>query len=111
MKDSDAEFFKPVTKYMSENLASEISLADLSSIVYMHPTYFVKRFGKSFGIPPLAYLNKLRVYHAMELLLGSQGSIEDIARSSGIPDPSYFARVFKKYTGSSPTEYRQAFKR
>ena len=62
-------------------------------------------------MPPLAYLNRLRIYHAMERLTATQDSIEDIARSSGIPDSSYFARVFKKYTGCSPTEYRSAFKR
>ena len=110
-KGSDSEFFKPVTEYMAQNLESEINLTTLSALVYMHPTYFVKRFGKCFGMPPLAYLNKLRIYYAMELLSSAQDSVEDIARRVGIHDPSYFARVFKKYTGTSPSEYRQAFKR
>lgn len=110
-RGSDTEFFQPVIEYMTNNMTRDVKLSDLSSTVYMHPTYFVKRFGKCFGMPPLAYLNRLRIYHAMERLTATQDSIEDIARSSGIPDSSYFARVFKKYTGTSPTEYRTAFKR
>lgn len=109
--NSDTGFFKPVLEYMSKNMTSQITLSDLSALVFMHPTYFVKRFGVCFGMPPLAYLNRMRIYRSMGMLSGTQDSIEDIARSVGIPDSSYFARVFKKHTGTSPTEYRLAFKR
>ena len=87
------------------------TLSHLSALVYMHPTYFVKRFGECFGMPPLAYLNRMRIYQAMGLLSGTEMSVEEIARSVGFSDSSYFARAFKKQTGATPTEYRNAFKR
>jgi AraC-like DNA-binding protein len=77
----------------------------------MHPTYFVRRFGKSFGISPLAYFNRMKIYQAMGLLSETQYSIEQISEDLGFSDSSYFARVFKKYTSTTPTEYRAAFKR
>ncbi len=108
---SDTGFFKPVLEYMSENMSSAVTLSHLSALVYMHPTYFVKRFGECFGMPPLAYLNRMRIYQAMGLLSGTEMSVEEIARSVGFSDSSYFARAFKKQTGATPTEYRNAFKR
>ena len=61
-------------------------------------------------MPPLAYLNNIRMYKAMSLLAGTEESIEKIAKSVGIADASYFARMFKKHTGVSPTEYKNIFK-
>ena len=106
---SNTSFFKPVLEYMSSNMHREIKLSELSSLLFMQTTYFVRRFGETFAMPPLQYLNRMRIYHAMGLLAGSSESVEDIAKKVGIPDPSYFARVFKKYTSTTPTEYRNSF--
>lgn len=108
--DSDYMFFRPVFEYMTINLAKQVKLEELASIVHMHPTYFVKKFGEKCGMPPLAYLNNIRMYKAMSLLAGTDDSIEKIAKSVGIADASYFARMFKKHTGISPTEYKNIFK-
>lgn len=108
-KSKNKAFFNPVLEYMSENIKSNITLNTLAELVFMHPTYFVKVFKDTFGIPPLAYFNRLRIHSAMGLLSNSDMSIEEIAHEIGFLDPSYFARVFKKYTGITPTEYRNAF--
>lgn len=108
--DSDYIFFRPVFEYMTLNLANSVRLEDLAAIVHMHPTYFVKKFGEKCGMPPLAYLNNIRMYKAMSLLAATEESIEKIAKEVGIPDASYFARMFKKHTGISPTEYKNIFR-
>ena len=108
--DSDYIFFRPVFEYMTINLANSVKLEDLASIIHMHPTYFVKKFKEKCSMPPLAYLNNLRMYKAMSLLAGTEDSIEKIAKAVGITDASYFARMFKKQTGISPTEYKNIFK-
>ncbi len=110
LKGSSSLFFKPVLNYMSQNMGKDIKLDELASIVYMHPTYFVKRFRDNFGLPPLNYLNRMRIYTALGMLTIDTYSIEKIAKIVGIPDASYFSRVFKKYVGVSPTEYKNAFK-
>jgi len=59
----------------------------------------------------MTYLNRMRMYKAMGMLAGTSKSIEQIARETGISDVSYFARVFKKHCGISPTAYRSEFKK
>ena len=71
---------------------------------------FVKKFKEKCSMPPLAYLNNLRMYKAMSLLAGTEESVEKIAKAVGVADASYFARMFKKHTGISPTEYKNIFK-
>ncbi len=109
LKGSSSLFFKPVLDYMAQNMDKEIKLDELAGVVYMHPTYFVKRFKENFGLPPLTYLNRMRIYTAMGMLTIDAYSVEKIAKMVGIADASYFARVFKKYVGVSPTEYKNAY--
>ncbi len=109
--DSAYTYFRPVFEYMTLNLDRAVKLDELAEAVHMHPTYFVKKFGEKCGMSPLAYLNNLRMYKAMSLLISSKDSIEDVAKAIGILDASYFARRFKKHTGLSPTEYKKLFRR
>ena len=102
--------FSSVIAYMSENLSKELTLGELADSACMHPTYFVRKFGDAFGLPPRAYLNRLRIYKAMSLLSATDLSIEDVADAVGIRDRSYFARIFKRHAGVTPTEYRGAFR-
>lgn len=109
--DKDSILFKPVLEYISKNIDKEIKIKDLASVIYMQPTYFIKKFTGSFGLSPIAYLNRERVFNAMGMLAKTELSIGQIANRVGISDISYFARVFKKYCGITPSEYRTEFKK
>ena len=102
-------YFKEVLKYMADNLDKSIKIDDLASIMYMQPTYFIRKFKKAFSIPPFAYFSQLKIYKAMELLSGTQLSIEEISSRIGINDAAYFSRFFKKMCKTTPSEYRKAF--
>jgi AraC family L-rhamnose operon transcriptional activator RhaR len=69
----------------------------------------VRLFKASTGLPPIAYLARLRAAHAAALLLHSDQSISCIGRAVGWPDQNYFARRFKARYGLSPTMYRARF--
>jgi len=107
---SKQQIFIPVLEYMEKNLEKTITTEDLASLVYMQPTYFIRRFKEVFHMPPIAYLSRLRLSKAMELLSTTSQSIEQVSQSVGIADTSYFARFFKKGCGLSPSEYRNAFR-
>ncbi len=107
---SDYLSFKPVLEYMTQNLAKQIMLEELANLVHMSPTYFVKKFRENFGLPPLAYLNNIRMHKAMSLLLGTKKSVGEISEEVGITNSSYFVRAFKKHASVTPTEYRNTFK-
>ena len=109
--NSDSHVFDPVLAHMAENLGTPLTTESLASLVYMQPTYFIRRFKASYGLPPIAYLGQLRLQKAMELLSTTGLSMEKISRAIGIEDTSYFARFFKKNCGVTPSEYRNAFRR
>ena len=108
---TDRALFKPVLEYMSENMAKSLTVEELSSIVFMQPTYFIRQFGKTYGLSPIAYFNQMKMYKAMGMLASTDVSIENIAKEIGISDTSYFARLFKKHASVTPSEYRSEFKR
>ena len=58
----------------------------------------------------MQFILKIRIDRAKELLDFTDKSIADIAESSGFQDQNYFARIFKKITGVSPTQYRNSDK-
>ena len=62
-------------------------------------------------MPPITYFNRMKIYKAMGLLAGTDLTIEEISGEIGIFDTSYFARLFKKHCGISPTKYRAEFKK
>lgn len=103
--------FKPVLEYMSRNIDKTLKNEELASIVHMQHTYFIKKFRKIYGIPPMAYFNRMKMYKAMGMLVGTTLTIEEISRKTGIFDTSYFSRIFKKHCGVSPTEYRAEFRK
>lgn len=107
---NDGYHFNIVLEYMIQHLAQPITTEELAELVYMQPTYFIKRFKAAYGLPPIAYLGRLRLYKAMELLASTELSMDHIAQEIGINDASYFARVFKKSCSVTPSEYRNAFK-
>ena len=103
------ERFEPAILYMQNNLDKNITIEELASLVYMQPTYFIRRFKKAYNSSPMAYFKTLKINKAMELLLTTDAEIESIAKTLGIDDASYFSRWFKKSCGISPAECRKCF--
>ena len=104
-----ADFFSTVIKYMHENIERTIKTAELSQLVFMEETYFIKKFKKAFGDSPITYINKLRIYKAMTLLAKSALPLSDVCHKVGISDTSYFSKIFKSHCGITPGEYRNIF--
>lgn len=108
---AESRLFKPVIDYMSSHFNETVKTEQLSSLIFMQTTYFIKRFKQHYGLPPIAYFNRMKVYKAMGLLSQTDLTIEEIAKKIGIFDTSYFARVFKKYCHITPTQYRAETKK
>ena len=104
------DLFRPTLQYMSDHLADPITTEELAAQIHMQTNYFIRRFKTAYGLPPIAYLGRLRLYKAMELLASTDDSVEQISKAVGIADSSYFSRFFKKNCGITPREYRNAFR-
>lgn len=97
---------KSAIRYISANYALPISLQDVAGQVHLNPTYFSSLFKQCTGSSFKEYLNMVRVEESKRLLSNTDYSIIDIAIAVGFEDQSYFSKVFKKYTGLTPKQYR-----
>ncbi|MBH1942244.1 helix-turn-helix domain-containing protein [Mobilitalea sibirica] len=93
--------------YMEENYSKDVSLDDVSRIVDISPYYFSKLFKEETGENFIEYLTGLRIEKAKKLLQNKDVSIKNICVDTGYSDPNYFSRIFKKYVGLTPTEFRE----
>ena len=102
----NSEIIKKAMLYMSEHFSSPITLEEVAAHVHLHPSYFSTLFKSSTGSSFKEYLNMVRIEESKRLLANTDYSIIDIAVATGFEDQSYFSKVFKKYTGLTPKQYR-----
>lgn len=94
-----------ITKYLRENFTdSEINLASVAEQFGFSASYLSRKFKQETGKSFVEYLMACRMERAIELA-GTNAKMFCTASAVGIPDPNYFGRVFKKYTGVSYSEY------
>ena len=68
--------------------------------------YLCRIFKEETGVSINAYINNLRMTYAGELLADKNSYIKEVAISVGFEDQLYFSRLFKRYYGVTPSEYR-----
>ncbi len=82
---------------------SEINLTYVANKFGFNPSYLSRRFKEETGMSFVDYVTKCRMDKAIELL-HKKTAMYITAREVGIPDPNYFSKCFKKYTGKAYTE-------
>ncbi|WP_371755709.1 helix-turn-helix transcriptional regulator [Ferviditalea candida] len=100
---------KPVEQaksWIEENLGSEITIKKIADSVYMNPTYFCQYFKIQTGETILDFVTRKRMEKAKELLRDPQLKMYEISARIGYHDTKYFSRLFKQWTGQSPSQYR-----
>ena len=95
-----------IEAYIREYYASEISMQDVARAMNYSEAYFCKLFKQCFKVNFSAWLNEFRVEKAKAMLLSTRLSIREVSLACGYTDANYFARVFKRVTGKTPSEYR-----
>ena len=93
-------------KYIREHFSEEISLEEVSQAVNISPFYFSRLFKHETGKNFIEFLNDTRMQKAKEYLVDPMYSIKEICHKCGYSDPNYFSRIFRKYEGISPSEWR-----
>lgn len=101
------DIIKKAILYISKNFSENLTLEEVALHVHLNPAYFSSMFKQSTGSSFKEYLNMIRIEESKRLLSNTDYSIIDIAVATGFEDQSYFTRVFKKYTGLTPKQYRQ----
>ena len=95
-----------VVEFINEHLSENLSLNSLAALCDLSAYHFAKVFKQSTGFAPHAFVNFRRVERAKELLKKSGLTVTEIAALLGFADHSHLAKVFRRYTGASPTVYQ-----
>ncbi len=96
--------------YMRNNLTRSCSLNEFASTVSLSVPQFSALFRSHSGTSPLRFFARLRVQRAAQWLIESELPVSAVAEKIGYQDSFYFCRVFRKYIGLSPRQYRRHFK-
>lgn len=102
----NSEVIRSAMSYISEHFHTNLTLKAVSDHVHLHPSYFSALFKQSTGSSFKEYLNMVRIEESKRLLANTDFSIIDIAVAVGFEDQSYFSKVFRKYTGMTPKQFR-----
>ncbi|WP_179124018.1 response regulator [Marinococcus halophilus] len=95
-----------VLYYMKHNYQHDLQAKAIAETHFITPNYFSILFKQETGLSFSDYLNTLRIEKASELLLTTSNRVFEIAEYVGYSEYKYFVKVFKKYKGTTPTQYR-----
>jgi two-component system response regulator YesN len=99
-----------ISIFILKNVEDELKLTAIANFLNMNKNYLCGVFKKKTGIYLLDYITKVKMERAKKLLTVSEFKSYEISEKLGYKDPEYFSRLFKKYEGISPTEYRRKHK-
>lgn len=92
--------------YLGGHYGEQVRIESISKSTGMSRRNFDRRFKKVTGFSPLAYLQKVRIDAAQDLLKNSNLSVSEIMYQVGYQDTAHFSKLFKKQNGTTPRQYR-----
>lgn len=96
-----------VQSWLQQNISQQASLDQLAALVDLSPRQLNRRFQAVVGQTPNQYTQQIRCVLASDLLKNTNLNIADVAAAVGYNDSSYFTKIFNRYAGQSPSDYRK----
>lgn len=94
-------------QYIHQNTDKDISIKQLAGIACLTEDHLIRIFKKEINTTPLKYIHTKKIEKAQLLLIITKMPVRDIALELSMDNTSYFNRIFKSYTGETPTQYRE----
>jgi len=91
--------------YIHQHYARRITGEEIERVFDANFDYLNRIFKQTTGMPVNRYINRVRIGHAKELIRATPLGFAEIGYLTGLGDPYYFSKVFKKHAGMTPTEY------
>ncbi len=109
--DSAEASMAPLLDSVRKQLESPHTVQSMAAAACMSPRTFARRFVDSMGMTPYQWLLRERVQRAQALLETTEESIDAVAGACGFEDPQVLRLHFRRQVGTSPSRYRQSFRR
>lgn len=110
--NQDAQRTKQAMLYIQEHFMEPVTLDDIADSILVSKSECCRCFRRAAGLSPVEYLMRYRITESARFMhRKTHESISEIAGAVGFNNASYFNKVFKKYMGCTPTEYRQSLRR
>lgn len=98
-----------ILHYISEHLSETLTVQDLADYCHLNADYFSRIFRDQYKVRPLEFIQNKRIERAQLLLTTTNHSLQEIAHLVGLPNISYFNRLFMRVSGRTPSAYRKAY--
>jgi YesN/AraC family two-component response regulator len=111
-QEEEIESLKPgdikeaIMNYVRNHYDTDISMQEAAQAFHYSEAHFCKLFKQAFRMNFTAFLTQFRVEKAKQLLEKGKYNVKEIGEAVGYSDANYFAKVFRRMTGKSPSEYR-----
>lgn len=106
-QSQDLLVVKNMVGFIQKNYRQKITLAEIASAGAVGQSKCCRLFARYFAQSPNEYLNRYRLDKSLDLLRNTDLPVTDVAFSSGFGSGSYYAEMFRRMMGKSPTEYRR----
>ena len=109
LKKHDDEIIRAIQEFIEMNISKKITVDFLADKCNMDRVNFSRRFKRATKLPPVDYIQQVKIEAAKRTLESGGKNINEIMYSVGYIDAKAFRTIFKKVTGLSPTEYKAKF--
>ncbi len=107
LKTGNLRYLAEAMAKMEAHFTEELTLQSIANQAHLSSRHFSRIFSEQFGESPMAYLQRLRLRHACNLLHTKDISITQIAQICGYKDGNLFSRQFHEKLGMTPSQYRK----
>lgn len=97
----------PILEHIHNNLGKDLKVSALAELAELSQSHFCRVFKKSVGLSPYRYILSQRIAQAKALLSDTALSLADISFQCGFYDQSHFILQFRRFTGTTPKNYRE----
>ena len=105
-KNPCASAVMQVCNIIQNNYAENLTVQNIADLVYLTVPHICTIFKKEMGLTINDYLARTRIEKSKELLTDPRYKLYEVSQAVGYLDPAYFAKLFKKYVGCTPKEFR-----
>jgi AraC family transcriptional regulator len=99
---------KRLREFIDVQIPREITISDLAALAGLSPYHFIRAFRDAVGLTPYQFVLSERIRRARALLSDRELSLGEVALAVGFSDTSQLNRVFRKFSGVTPSAFRRA---